>query len=80
MNSGPLLKATGSPIRLKVPFEYENWLNIIAAINSEIRKIAQLPKSAEKIDSLKLYSQSAKQFTFIKDARTNACFDANEPS
>jgi hypothetical protein len=80
MNSGPLLKATGSPIRLKVPLEYENWLNIIVAINSEIRKIAQLPKSAEKIESLKLYSQANKQFTFIKGARANACFDLNEPS
>jgi hypothetical protein len=53
MSSGPLLKATGSPIRLKVPFEYENRLNTIPAINSEVRKIAQLPKSAEKMESFK---------------------------
>jgi len=70
MNSGPLLKATGSPIRLKVPFEYENWLNIIAAINSEIRKITLLPKSAEKIDSFKTIFSSG-QTVYIHERRSD---------
>ncbi|MGC2235698.1 MAG: hypothetical protein WA584_06030 [Pyrinomonadaceae bacterium] len=61
--------------KLKVPFPktYENkqWGELIGAIEGEIKKIIQKPKSAQRDKDLLFYSIAATQFAFIKDAWRN---------
>lgn len=53
------------------PMELENWRNIIDKIEQEVRKLEQLPKSHDKSQKTKAYSQAASQFRYFKDAWRN---------
>lgn len=67
------LRAMGK--HLSVPFaadvELENWKPIIDQIESHIRAMEALPKSAQKVENLKFYSEAATQFRYFKDAWRN---------
>lgn len=50
---------------------HENWKNVIDRIESEIRALEKLPKSAEKVERVKSLSGAAVQFRYFKDAWRN---------
>ncbi len=50
---------------------HENWKNVIDQIESKIRRMEGEPKSAEKIERLRLLSSAASQFRYFKDAWRN---------
>lgn len=52
-------------------FDVQNWQNIIEQIESEIRKQAKLPKTAEKDARLQFLSAAAKEFMYFKDGWRN---------
>ena len=58
-------------IAFPTPIELENWQNIIEKIESEIRKLNQLPKGQAKSEDLQFYSEAAKEFRYFKDAWRN---------
>ena len=58
-------------VAFPTPIELENWKNIIDKIEAEIRQLEQLPKSTNKAERTKLYSQVACQFRYFKDAWRN---------
>jgi hypothetical protein len=51
--------------------DLENWKNIIDQIEKKIKKMEDLPKSREKIEKLKFYSEAAVNFRHFKDAWRN---------
>ena len=64
--------ATELQVPFAIPFEYENWQNIIEMTEKAIRGLEQkLPKGAAKSDKLKLYSEAATQFFYFKHAWRN---------
>ena len=58
-------------INFPAPLEFENWNTIIEKIESEIRKLNNLPKGQQKSDELQFYSEAAKEFRYFKDAWRN---------
>jgi hypothetical protein len=61
-------------VEFKTPIELENWKNIIEPIEKRIKAIENDPKSKQKDDDLKFYSQAAVQFRYFKDAwRNHVC-------
>ena len=67
-----LANSLAVPVPGRTPFEYENWANIIDAIEKEIKRLEQaLPKGQAKSDTLKFYSQAATQFFYFKNAWRN---------
>jgi hypothetical protein len=50
---------------------YENWRSIIDQIESKIRELEKTRKSAEKVETLRLFSDAAVQFRYFKDAWRN---------
>ena len=66
-------------VPFKIPFEPENWANIIEPIEKQIREQEQtLPKGPIKADTLKFYSQAATQFFYFKNAWRNHVAHARE--
>ena len=51
--------------------QFENWKNIIDQIEKKIRELEQTPKSPEKSETLRVYSQAATNFMYFKDAWRN---------
>lgn len=60
---------------LRVPMaetlELENWKNVIDQIEAEIRKLEPNPKSPEKSELTRAYSEMASHFRYFKDAWRN---------
>jgi len=53
-------------------FDIQNWQNIIAEIESEIRSLREmLPRGSEKNDRLQFLSEAAKEFFYFKDGWRN---------
>jgi len=67
------LKALASNLNVQfsIPFDYQNWQNIIEQIEKEIGRLALQPKGQQKTDDLKVYSEIAQQFRYFKDAWRN---------
>lgn len=64
--------ATELNVPFKIPFEYENWQNIIEMAEKAIRNLEQtLPKGSAKSETLKFYSEAATQFFYFKNAWRN---------
>jgi hypothetical protein len=74
------LKALADNLNLQfnIPFDYQNWQNIIEQIESEIKKLEQLRAGQTKTDTLKAYSEIAKQFRYFKDAWRNGVAHSRE--
>lgn len=51
--------------------DLQDWGTIIGKIESEIKKLEQLPKGRYKSDTLKFFSEAAMQFRWFKDAWRN---------
>jgi hypothetical protein len=49
------------------PKELADWANLIDKIEAEIRKLKDNPKSTEKDEDLKFYSDAGMQFRYFKD-------------
>ncbi len=49
-------------------YETQQWYNIINEIESEIRKLGNLPKSAAKNERMRFLAEAAKEFVYFKDA------------
>ena len=49
----------------------ENWKSIIDQIVKKINEMEQLPKSQQKSENIKFYSEAAANFRFFKDAWRN---------
>lgn len=58
-------------IEMLASLDYENWKNIIDQIEAAIRDIERLPKSPEKIETLRFFSDAASAFRHFKDAWRN---------
>lgn len=72
VEKGLIALANAVPVPFTIPFEYENWINIIESIEKKIRNLEQqLPKGQAKSDTLKFYSESASQFIYFKNAWRN---------
>jgi hypothetical protein len=54
-----------------VPFEYQNWQNVIEQIESRIKDLEKQKAGQQKTEDLKAYSEAAKQFRYFKDAWRN---------
>jgi hypothetical protein len=65
-------------IQFSIPFDYQNWQNIIEQIESEIKKLDQQKAGQFKTDTLKSYSELAKQFRYFKDAWRNTVSHSRE--
>jgi len=67
------LKALAENLQVpfSIPFEYLNWQNIIEPIESKIRDLNEQKAGAYKTETLKAYSELAKQFRYFKDAWRN---------
>jgi hypothetical protein len=50
---------------------HENWKNAIDQIEKKIRELEAAPKSATKVETLRIYSEAASQFRWFKDAWRN---------
>jgi len=59
------------------PIEYEDWTNILHAIDDKIEKLRH-PQTQENQESIQFYSQSAAQFRYFKDAWRNHVSHARE--
>ncbi len=51
--------------------EHDDWKNILDRIEKKVRAMEQEPKSAEKIERVRYYSEAAAQFRLFKDAFRN---------
>lgn len=58
-------------VSFKIPFEYQEWQNVIGSIEAEIRTLEKQPRGLIKSESLKFYSQAAMQFFYFKHAWRN---------
>jgi hypothetical protein len=65
------LRAFAGEIDPSNPVDQENWKNIIDQIESKIREMEKLPRSADKSAKLQRYSELASQFRYFKDAWRN---------
>ena len=65
-------------VQFSIPFDYQNWQNIIDQIEAEIRKVEQQKAGQLKTDTLKAYSEVAKQFRYFKDAWRNSVAHSRE--
>ena len=71
--------ANALQVPFTIPFEYENWHNIIEPIEKRIKKLEQdLTKGPDKAETLKVYSQAATQFFYFKNAWRNHVAHARE--
>jgi hypothetical protein len=70
--------AANLDVQFSIPFDYLNWQNIIEQIESEIKKLGQQPAGQTKTDTLKSYSEIAKQFRYFKDAWRNGVAHSRE--
>lgn len=52
-------------------FDAQNWHNILAEIEAEIRTIGDKPKSAEKSERMQFLSEAAAEFRYFKDGWRN---------
>jgi hypothetical protein len=59
------------------PIEYEDWTNILHAIDDKIEKLRH-PKTKENQESIQFYSEAAAQFRYFKDAWRNHVSHARE--
>jgi hypothetical protein len=76
---GLIAVAKALNVPFSIPFEYENWLNIINPIEKAIRDLEQnLSKGPVKAETLKFYSQAATQFFYWKNAWRNHVSHARE--
>ena len=66
------------PILFSIPFEYQNWHNIIEQIEARIKDMNQQGASQQKTDDLKVYSEIAKEFRYFKDAWRNSVAHSRE--
>ncbi len=53
---------------LPFPVELADWQNLIEKVESEIKKLSQLPKSTTKDEEQQFYSEAATHFRYFKDA------------
>ncbi len=76
------LKSLAKYLNVSFPFPIElaDWQNIIDKIESEIKELNKLPKSAEKDEKLKFCSGAAAQFRYFKDAYRKHVAHARENS
>lgn len=58
-------------VRLPKPIELEEWARIIVAIEKEILKIEQMPKTRKRERDLEFYHGAASQFRHFKNAWRN---------
>jgi len=58
-------------VPFSIPFEYQNWQNIIEQIESRIKDLEKQKAGQQKTEELKSYSEIAKQFRYFKDAWRN---------
>lgn len=74
------LKALADDLQVafSIPFEYENWQNIIEQIEAKIRELEKQAKGQKKTDALKTYSEIARQFRYFKDAWRNGVAHSRE--
>lgn len=63
--------ATDLEVGMNGELELENWKNVIDQIEKKIRSMEQLPKSPEKSERLRTYSEMAANFWFFKEAWRN---------
>lgn len=70
--------ATSVPVVLPVPFEYQEWHTIIERVEREIKILEKRPRTKEKADTLKFYSEAGSQFFFFKNAWRNHVSHARE--
>jgi len=56
---------------LGLSFTVEQWHIILSQIESEIGKLADLPKSTQKLEDQEFYSRAAQEFRYFKDAWRN---------
>jgi len=63
------LWALGRELKITFPFPIElaDWQNVIEKIESEIKKLAQLPKGTKRDEDQKFYSEAASHFRYFKD-------------
>jgi len=54
-----------------LPFDVQQWYDIINQIEKEIKKAQNLPKSIEKSERLQFLSEAAKEFSYFKDGWRN---------
>jgi hypothetical protein len=52
-------------------YDTQAWYNIINEIESEIRKLGNMPKSAAKNERLQFLAEAAKEFVYFKDGWRN---------
>src|SRR5579872_763929 len=74
------LKALANELTVpfSTPFDYLNWQNIIESIECEIKNLEKLKAGKYKADTLKAYSEIAKQFRYFKDAWRNGVAHSRE--
>jgi hypothetical protein len=70
--------ATNLGVSFSIPFDYQNWQNVIEQIEKEIGKLGTLPPGQPKTDKLRSYSEIAKQFHYFKDAWRNGVAHSRE--
>jgi len=57
--------------KLSVPFDHDNWHNIIEQLEAKIRKMDAATFGPDWKDKQKFYARAANQFMFFKDAWRN---------
>lgn len=71
LERGLLVLASDLKVPFAVPAEYSNWQNIIEQIEAQIKSFEKLKAGPHKTETLKAYSEAAKQFRYFKDAWRN---------
>jgi hypothetical protein len=72
LEKGLIALAHELQVPFTMPFEYENWQNIIEPIEKAIRNFeTNQKKSPHKVETLKVYSEIASQFFYVKAAWRN---------
>jgi hypothetical protein len=51
--------------------EHDDWKNILDRIEKKVKAMEQEPRSAEKIERVRYYSEAVTQFRLFKDAFRN---------
>jgi hypothetical protein len=58
-------------LKFGVPFDHDNWHNIIEQLETKIRKMDAATFGPDWKDKQKFYARAANQFMFFKDAWRN---------
>jgi hypothetical protein len=65
------MRALGKTVGVEFPnhpIELAEWLAILSQADAKIKAMQQLPKTAQKDEELKFYSQAGVHFLYFKDA------------